>query len=263
MIAAKTWREIRLTTILYVLLLQGLLAIAIFQWPGLRDDTAKLAGLKFLLPADFMRRWVDGVMGDSPYQAYISIQMFFKGINIVGIATACLFGTAVIARERESHTLEGLLSRPWSRSRILFSKFGVLATAIVVPIFLTSWTAIPLSWMIDEELSLTRITMGAAHAAAFCIMFLALTTAFSVRLRSQVDVAFVVGAIIVFQVCIYFIPEVRVLSLFRLSDYDVYWPILAGSSGIAEHRTLQAIWLALAALVLYGLADRLFQRAEL
>lgn len=263
MLGIKTWREIRFTTVLYVLLLESLLVIAILKWPTLRDDTSKLAGLKFLLPAEFMKRWLDGMMGERPYQAYMSIQMYFKGINIVGVATACLYGTAIIARERENHTLEGLLSRPWSRSRVLLIKFATLTTAIVAPIFLTSWTAVPLSWAIEEDLSFTRVTMGAAYASAFCVMFLALSTAFSVRLRNQVDVAFVVGAIIVFQVCIYFIPEVRNFSLFRMSDYEVYWPILAGGPGAAERHALRALWLVLATAILYGVADRLFQKAEL
>lgn len=263
MIALKTWREIRLMALLYVVLLESLLLIAIAMWPSLRDETERLASLKFMLPADFMRRWVDGVMGAAPYPAYMSIQMYFKGINIIGIATACLFGTGIIARERENQTLELLLSRPVSRSRILLAKFTVLAAAIVIPIFLTSWTALPLSWMIDEDLPFGRVTLGAAYAALFAVMFLTLATVFSVRLRTQVDVAFVVGAVIVFQVCIYFIPDVRIASLFRMSDYDVYWPILAGNETVAWQRAGNGIWLALAIVGLYVTADRLFRRAVL
>lgn len=263
MIAAKTWREIRMMTLLYVILLESLLVIAIVMWPSLRDETERLASLKFLLPADFMRRWVDGVMGSAPYPAYMSIQMYFKGINIIGISCACLFGTGIIARERENQTLELLLSRPHTRSRILFAKYGVLATAIILPIFLSSWTAIPLSWAIEEDLPFDRVTIGAAYAALFSVMFLTLSTAFSVRLRTQVHVAFVVGAIIVFQVCIYFIPEVRVASLFRLSDYDVYWPILAGNETVAYDRAFNGIWLLTAIGALYLTADRLFRRADL
>ena len=80
---------------------------------------------------------------DAAYGAYMAIQMYFKAINIIGVACACLFGTALIARERENQTLEFLLSRPVSRSRALFAKFAVCSAAIVVPIFITSWTAIP------------------------------------------------------------------------------------------------------------------------
>lgn len=263
MIVSKTWREIRFITLLYVLLLQSLLTIAIIQWPSLRDDTEKLAGLKAILPADFMRRWVDGMMGKSPYQAYISIQMFFKGVNVVGISCACLFGTSIIARERENRTLEFLVSRPVSRSRILGTKFAVMATAIVLPIFATSWTAIPLSEMIDEKLEFGRVTIAAAYSSTYCLLFLALATAFSTRLRSQVDVAFVVGAFIIFEVCLYFVPEVRVISLFRLSDYDLYWPILAGNLRVVEHKAMQGLWILLATAILYAIADRLFQRSEL
>ena len=263
MIAAKTWREIRLMTVLYIVLLESLLILAIVMWPNLRDETERLASLKILLPADFMRRWLDGVMGEAPYPAYMAIQMYFKGINIIGIACACLFGTGIIARERENQTLEILLSRPASRSRILFSKFAVLATAIIAPIFVTSWTALPLSWMIDEDLPFGRVTLAAGYAASFAVLFLAMSTAFSVRMRTQVHVAFVVGAFIVFQICLYFIPDIRVASLFRVSDYDVYWPLLAANWGAASQHAQKAWWILLATLFLYGIADLLFRRARL
>jgi ABC-2 type transport system permease protein len=259
MIAANTWREIRLISLLYVLLLESLLVIAIVEWPPLRDKTETLAPLQQLLPADFMKRWVADVMSrdvDVAYGAYVAIQ-------IVGLACACLFGTALIARERENRTLELLLSRPVSRSRILLAKFAVCSAAIVVPIFATSWSAIPLSWAIDENLAFWPVTLGAAYASAYCLVFLALTGAFSVRLRTQIGVAFVVGAVVIFQVGLYFVPQVRAYSVFRLSDYDVYSPILAGNVSASSLLFGNGGALLLALAVTYCIADRLFQRAEL
>lgn len=266
MIAANTWREIRLISLLYVGLLESLLVIAILEWKPLRDKTETLAPLQQLLPAEFMKRWVADVMSrdvDAAYNAYMAIQMYFKGINVVGLACACLFGTALIARERENRTLELLLSRPVSRSRILLAKFAVCGAAIVVPIFATSWSAIPLSRTIDENLAFWPVTLGAAYASAYCLFFLALTGAFSVRLRTQIGVAFVVGAVVIFQVGLYFIPQIRAYSLFRLSDYDVYSPILAGNVSASNLLFGNGGALLLALAVTYGIADRLFQRAEL
>lgn len=262
MIRSNTWREIRATTLLYVILLESLLAIAIWKWPTLRDNAQTLLPLKALFPADFMRRWIDGIVSEKGYDAYVAVQVFFKQINIVGIACACLYGTSIIARERENSTFELLLSRPLSRSRILLDKFVVAAAAIVIPIFVTTWTALPLSWWIGEDLAFGRVTIGAAYSSVYCLLFLALSTVFSVRLRTQVDVAFVVGAVLVFQVCIYFVPEIRAFSLFRLSDYDVYWPILTAHASAVTPFVRQGLWLLLAVAVLYGIADRLFRRAE-
>lgn len=266
MIAAKTWKEIRFITVLYVLLLESVLVIAVFAWPGLRDETETLAPLKNIMPAEFLKRMVTDVMSretDVAYNAYMAIQMFFKANNVIGAACACLFGTAIIARERENQTLELLLSRPISRSRVLLSKFSVCALAIAGPIFLTSWSAIPLSWAIDENLPFDRVTLSAAYSSAFCIVFLALNAAFSVRLRTQIDVAFIVGAIIVFQVCIYFIPDIRAYSWFRMSDYDVHLPILAGNVSSMDLLLGKGGWLLLATALSYGVADRLFAKAEL
>lgn len=266
MIAANTWKEIRFITLLYVLLLESLLVIAVLKWPSLSDETESLAPLRQMMPAEFMKNWIDGVMSPRPraaYGAYMAIQMYFKAINIIGVACACLFGTALIARERENQTLEFLLSRPVSRSRALFAKFAVCSAAIVVPIFLTSWTAIPLSKYIGEELSFGAVTLGAAYGSTFCLVFLALNGAFSVRLRTQIDVAFVVGAIIIFQICLYFIPEIRLYSLFRLSDYEVYAPILAGNVSVSSLLLGKGGVLLLGTAIIYAVADRLFQRADL
>ena len=213
-----------------------------------------------------MQNWVSDLMSpsmDAAFNTYMAIQMFFKAINIIGVACACLFGTALIARERENQTLEFLLSRPVSRSRALFSKFAVCGAAIVVPIFLTSWTAIPLSAYYGENLSFGAVTLGAAYGSLFCLLFLALNAVFSVRLRTQIDVAFIVGSVIVFEVCLYFVPEIRLYSLFRLSDYEVYSPILAGNRSVTDLLFGTGGWLLLGTGLAYFAADRLFQKAEL
>ena len=80
MIAANTWKENRFITVLYVLLLESELVIAVFAWPGLRDETETLGPIRSLMPADFLKRMVTDVMSrdaDVAYNAYMAIQMFF------------------------------------------------------------------------------------------------------------------------------------------------------------------------------------------
>jgi ABC-type transport system involved in multi-copper enzyme maturation permease subunit len=262
-IAWKTWRDIRLLVLLYVFLLEAGVLLAVQLWPWLRDEAPNIARLA---PAEFIRRWVDGIVqpdADAAYRAYMALQVFFKGANVLGICFAAVFGALLIAAERENQTLEFLLSRPVSRRRLLNTRLGVMAAALVLPIFATSWSAIPLGWLIDERLPFAEVTLASAYASSFCVMFLTLTAVCSTRFRTQLHVAALVGGVAVFQLLLYFIQEVRVVSLFRLSDYDVYGPILAGNLGLWELFATRAAWILLVAVGAWAAAARMLEKAEL
>ena len=181
----------------------------------------------------------------------------------MGIAAAVLFGTGLVARERECLTLEFLLARPISRSRVLFAKFAVAATAIVIPIFLVSWSAIPWSLMIDEHLPFWELTLASIHSSIFVLAFLSFTMICSVLARNQVQAAFAVGLVVVIQVTLYFIQDIRIASVFRLSDFDVYGPIMAGNLTAADLLVGNSSWIAASILVFYAIADRLFRKVDL
>ena len=139
-------------------------------------------------------------------------------------------GTALFARERETQTLEFLLARPVSRLRVLVEKSWPTALAVVIPIFLVNWSALFWSRQIGLELPFEAITLASFHAASFVLMFLAFTTWMSVLCRTQAHVAFWVGGITIVQLGIYMTQRLRPFSLFRLSDFECYGPILAGNT---------------------------------
>jgi ABC-2 type transport system permease protein len=263
MIARKTWREVRAMGIAYTVILELLLLPAILLWPNLRRGGSAIVEM---MPAQFLKDMMRTVMSpdtEVAYPAYMAVQMFFKGTNVVGIAGAVLLGTGLIARERENQTLEFLLARPVSRSRILWGKFWVVAVVLAVPIFVTSWSAVPLSRAVDESLGFWGVTVASLHAAVFVVAVLAATLLCSVAARSQVHTAFTIGAIVILQVAVYFIQEIRVASLFRLSDFQVYGPILAGNREPLDLFLSQTVWIALGGAGLYLAADRLFRRVGL
>ena len=145
------------------------------------------------------------------------------------------------------------------------AKFGVVAVCLVVPIFLTSWSAVPLSAipLVDHELPFDRVTTAAFHNACFVLLVLAGTTLCSVLSRTQVHTAFWIGAVVVAQVAIYFIQEIRKVSLFRLSDFDVYGPVMAGNVGFGRLFMDSTVWVLAGTAVLYLAADRAFRRTPL
>ena len=265
MIARKTWHEVRGMGLAYLLILELMLVPAILLYPELRRAGSALVEI---MPADFLKKMMQQVFdpdSGTAFRAYMAVQMFFKGVNIVGIAAAVLMGTGIVARERENQTLEFLLARPVSRSRILWGKFWPIALVVVVPVFLTSWTAIPISALepVNEELPFAAVTICSLHNAAFCVLILAITTLCSVLARAQVHAAFWVGALVILQVALYFIQKIRIVSLFRLSDFEVYGPIMAGNDGFQSVFFGMTIWVLLATAVVYLIADRLFRRVTL
>lgn len=269
MIASKTWREVRGMTLGYFLILIFLIVTAILYWPELVKDDGlkKLRSIKSLIPGEFMKRMFQGVM-DSGFPAYVTVQHFFKGINIAGIACAVLIGTGAISGERETGTIEMLLSRPVSRARILFQKWWVLVLCCTLPIFLCSAMIPSMEDWIDPKTMQSRCDFaGLMHASwrgsLFVTIFLTMTMLFSVLFRSQVQVAFAIGGVIVLQVGMFFVQVLRGASIFRLSDYDVYWPIMAGNRDFGRMFWSEDIWLLAGIAVLYALTWWRFRRMDL
>jgi ABC-type transport system involved in multi-copper enzyme maturation permease subunit len=268
-IAAKTFREIRVMALVYLGILVLLSVPVILLWPDLYGDLQRSALLRNI-PIDFVRRITEGVSNRDEQVAYlnwIAAMLFFRSVNLAGIAAAVLFGTALFARERESGTFEFLLARPVSRARILFDKSWPTALCVVVPVFLANWAAILWTWRLGLELPFAEVTLASLHGALFVLAFLAFTTWVSVLCRVQAHVAFWVGGVTILQIGIYMTQRLRRFSLFRLSDYDVYAPILVGNRGPAQmfdpvrHDGATA-WVVAATVLFYALAFRALQRLE-
>ena len=61
----------------------------------------------------------------------------------------------------------------------------------------------------------------------------------------------------------YFVQDIRAGSLFRLSDFEVYGPVLAGNRHLGALFFGHTLWIALAGAATYLVADRQFRRVEL
>lgn len=262
-VAAKTWRETRAVALAYLVILELGVIGAVVMWPHLREGAAALGRM---IPAQFMQDIFTAISDPNQtmaYNAYMAVQLFFKGSNIVALAFGVLLGTGIVARERENQTLEFLLARPISRSRVLRSKYLVVAATMLIPIYLTSLSAVPLSWCVDERLDPWRVLAASTHAASFALLFLSATTVVSVVCRNQVHVAAVVGAFIVIQVVLFFVQVIRAASVFRLADFDVFGPLMMGHNTFPGVFFGNTIWLLVGSALLFGLADWLFRRLDL
>ena len=143
------------------------------------------------------------------------------------------------------------------------SSITVMAACVVVPIFLSSLSAIPLSWCIDRDLALVPTLLAALHASLFVLAFLLLTVAVSTVMQAQVHVAFAVGGFVVVEVGVYFVQVLRAGSVFRLADFDVFGPIMAGNTAPLRLLLGTDVWLLLACGVLYAVSHFLLARRDL
>ncbi len=270
MIAGKTWREIRWMTLVYIVIFEALAIPVLLLWPDLYDEFQR-TDLSGIVPIHFVKNIIKGVSDRSEEAAFINwcaVMLFFRSVNLVGIAGAVLFGTALFARERETQTLEFLLARPVSRRTILWQKSWPTALAVLVPIFLVNWSAILWSRTIGYDLPFWEVTLASMHGASFVLMFLAFTTWMSVRCRTQAHVAFWVGGITIVMLGAYMTQKVRPYSLFRLSDFEWYSPILAGNMKLWQmFDPIRApgftTYVLAAAALFYVLAWRALRRLEL
>ncbi len=267
MIARKTWREIRGMTLAYFVILEALLIVTLLYWPQLRSALERGAGgFMQAIPIEFARRIIRGMAARDPdlaFRAYVAAEQFFRSINVVGIAAAVLFGTGAIARERENRTLEFLLSRPIRRRAVLDRKLAVLLPALVVPIFASSLSIPPIARALGHTLPLGPLLLASWHGALFVSVFLLATVYCSTLFRTQVHVAFAIGGFVIFEVGIYFVKGIRSISVFRLSDYDIYMPILSGNLPFGRLFLERELWLAASGVLLYLLALRRLERMDL
>ena len=232
MIAGKTWREVRMVGLAYILILEMLAIPVLMLWPEIYADLQR-STLFRSLGVDWIKRLGSGISQRNEEVAYLNwcaVMLFFRSTNLVGTAMSVLIGTGLFARERESNTFEFLLARPVSRSSILWQKFWPCALVVTVPIFLVNATAIPWSWTLELDLPKWELFLGCVHAASFTLLFLTMTMYLSIVVRVQAHVAAIVGAFAVIQIGIYLTQRIRPYSLFRLVDFDWYGPIMTGNT---------------------------------
>lgn len=264
MIVRKTIREIWPLMLVYFLVMLVILVPAIALWPDLKIVGQQLKPILMMvkLLKSLLFRELIGTLDQ--YADYYAMHVFFKGANICGAAAAILIGTGLIARERENQTMEFLLSRPISSSRILLAKFSVAAVAVTLPIYLVAWIGIPLSsWIVNESVPFGPTTLAATHSAIFIFSILTLTTLCSVIFRLQAHASAAAGLFIVIHCALYLIQTARQYSFFKLADIEIYGPIMSGDLKFADLFGSIQIWLLLGSLIVYLIADRLLKRVAL
>lgn len=202
----------------YFVILELMIAAGVLYWPYFEDNTE---GLRNLLPIPVLKTLV-GELERAGVVGYVVGQQFFKGCNTLGTAAAALFAAGAVAGEVHRGTLEIWLARPFSRLRILSSRYAAGALATTIPVFLSSAT---IPWFADrvgEDMDVVPLLWCSAYQSLFLLAIYSVTFLFSTLGSNPTRIALAVLFFTTFEFALYMVGEVTHWSLYRLSDLDDY-----------------------------------------
>ncbi len=237
----------------YLVLMTGALAAAVFYWPDFRDN---MPAIYKLVPFEALKDLIEGI-DRFGYWAYFSLQQFFKGCSLFGLAAAALFGSGLVAREADQKTAEFLLSRPISRRFLLLVRFASAAVLVILPVFLSSLVGWWLSSLVGESLEAGPLMAASAYLSLFLLAQLAFCVWLSAGAEHQLKAGIVLIGLMLLQFALYLVKGVGDYTLFALVDVTT----LAGIRGDAFPWWQTGAFLAATALFLL-LALRRFERRD-
>ena len=226
-----------------ILLLNAIITIQAF--PTFKQNFVAITNL---IP-DFFKFAKDALIsagGGERVTVFVALNHFFKDANVIGPAAAIVLALGTIVREVEIGTIGLLLSRPLSRTRILWSFIVVHVLELVLPIlFVTALLPTASQALIDETIDLQPLMLAALHASTFVVMIYAFALLCAVIFSEQIRVAAVAGGVCILSFMLYFFDATRAFTAYSLSSIHTYVD-LAGGGAYPWTKTLICIGLAAA-----------------
>lgn len=131
-----------------------LVALLILLYPSIRDQANQLNKVLEQLP-EALRALKAGDSSElfSP-TGYLNSQLYYATLPLIMSIMAIGLGSSLLARDEQNHTLELLLARPISRSKVLLAKaltgivsVGIVTIAVIaVTILLAQVVDMPVGW---------------------------------------------------------------------------------------------------------------------
>lgn len=164
----------RRTTILWWSIGSVVLVVIIMMvFPSIRDQAAQLNQVINKLPEGVRGLKAGGSadvsLGDPV--SFLNSQVFYATLPILWIILAITRGTGILGREEQNHTLELLLARPVSRTRVLIAKALSLLTEFAIVSVSTLIALIALAPSFGLQVSTTKLALATLYTAAFSLSF--------------------------------------------------------------------------------------------
>jgi ABC-type transport system involved in multi-copper enzyme maturation permease subunit len=254
MIARKALRDSAWKAVVTALLLLAHLLIVSLYFPDFEEN---VEGIKRAIPVDFLKKWVDAAASRG-FESYVAIQHFAKAINTFGTFAAVFFGCGAVAGEVERGTIEFLVSRPFSRRRILFTKYWIGAVALLVPIWVVTPAVFPLGQYLEHKVTPLPVLLQLVHSSCFLMVLYSLTFFLSACATDSFWVAFLVLGFSLIEFALLVVKGASHFSIYKLADWNYTLELLG------RQRLPWGVDAGLLAAsgVLYFLAQRKFERRD-
>ncbi|GEM_PF-569465 len=207
--------------------LEALLAAAIFWWPSFEENTGALKLLAAPIPMLAEQLNLIDAVG---VPAYVVAQHFFKGCNTLGATAAVLLAMHAVAGEAQRGTMELWLSRPISRRRLFTERYLGGLAAVVLPVFLTTFTIPMLLGLVDETMGLGNLTLCALHQSLFLAALYSATMWLSAMGSQPLKIGFAMLFLCIAEFAMYMVATLTDYSVFRWVDISSYAEILSAQS---------------------------------
>lgn len=168
-------------------------------YPSIRDKANELNQAINQLPSGFRQLKTGGsnTVNVADPVAFLNSQLFYATLPMVWIILAVTRGGSILGKDEQNHTLELLLARPISRSRLLVSKALSLTAEFVIVCGLTLLTILVVAPIFDIHVGTIRLTIATIYTAAFSLSFgliaFGLQAADTLARRSATAVAVFIG----------------------------------------------------------------------
>ncbi len=168
-------------------------------YPSIRDQAAQMNEVINQLPKG-LRELKAGTAGSvnvgDPLQ-FLNSQLFYATLPLLWIILAITRGGSILGRDEQTKTLELLLARPISRTRLLVSKAIALAIELGLVGGATLLALLILAPQFDLKVGSSNLVMTTLYTALFCLSFgfvaFSLQAASSLTRRGATAIAVVLG----------------------------------------------------------------------
>jgi len=119
--------------ILWTVIVAGLAGLMLFMFPAFKDSFDQLEDLLAIYPPEFLEAFGLGEDGldMSTIYGWFGVEGYLF-VMLIGGSYAAILGSSILSKEEDDKTIEFLLSKPISRTQIIFGKAIVVLTNLII-----------------------------------------------------------------------------------------------------------------------------------
>ncbi len=172
-ILAWELRTRRSTILWWVLGSVVLTLIILMVFPPVRDQASQMDKVINNLPEGVrgLKAGGNATVNLADPVSFLNSQLFYATLPIVWIILAVTRGAALLGREEQTKTIELLLARPVSRSRLLTAKALSFLLEFAIVSGMTLLTIIVFAPMFDMHVSTAKLALATLYTAVFSLSF--------------------------------------------------------------------------------------------